>query len=193
MSEHNRRSIRLKEYDYSQPGAYFVTICVHGFKNILGSIANGEVRLNKYGRVIRDEWLRTMELRPNVLMDEYVVMPNHFHGIIMIIDDTTVGATRRVAPTTTTKPTTLKSNAIGSIIGQIKSASTKRIRKMGLEYFRWQRNYYEHVIRNEDKLHKIRQYIHTNPLKWHLDRENPERVGINKLENEIFQMEIEQK
>jgi len=111
LSEHNRRSIRLKEYDYSQPGAYFVTICVHGFKNILGSIANGEVRLNKYGRVIRDEWLRTMELRPNVLMDEYVVMPNHFHGIIMIIDDTTVGATRRVAPTSNNSFITLQKSS----------------------------------------------------------------------------------
>jgi REP element-mobilizing transposase RayT len=125
------------------------------------------------------------------MLDEYIVMPDHFHGIILIIDDVFVGATRRVAPTV--KSTTLKSNTLGSIIGQIKSIVTKNIHKMGLKHFHWQRNYYEHVIRNEDKLNKIRQYIQNNPLSWHLDRENPERVGIDKLEDEIFRSKMARK
>jgi len=180
----HRCSIRLKNYDYSQAGGYFVTICTQNNECVFGEVINEEMRLNKYGKIVKDEWLRTREIRSNVMLDEYIVMPDHFHGIILIIDDVFVGATRRVAPTV--KSTTLKSNTLGSIIGQIKSIITKNIHKMGLKHFHWQRNYYEHVIRNEDKLNKIRQYIQNNPLSWHLDRENPERVGIDKLEDEIF-------
>ncbi len=184
--KYQRRSIRLKEYDYSQAGAYFVMICTQNNECVFGEVINEEMRLNKYGKIVKDEWLRTREIRSNVMLDEYIVMPNHFHGIILIIDDVFVGATRRVAPTV--KSTTLKSNTLGSIIGQIKSIVTKNIHKMGLKHFHWQRNYYEHVIRNEDKLNKIRQYIQNKPLSWHLDRENPERVGINRLEDEIFNL-----
>jgi REP element-mobilizing transposase RayT len=141
------------------------------------------MKLNRYGKIVESEFLKTQRCRLNVKVDEYVVMPNHFHGIITIIETVDVGATRRVAPT---KTTTIRPNTIGSIIGQIKSASTKKIRIGGMKSFRWQRNYWEHVIRNEEKLYKIRQYIQNNPLKWHLDRENPEREGTNKLEEEIF-------
>ncbi|MCJ7497673.1 MAG: transposase, partial [candidate division Zixibacteria bacterium] len=98
---------------------------------------------------------------------------------------------RRVAPTV--KPSTLKSDSLGSIVGQIKSIVTKKIRIKGLKYFCWQRNYYEHIIRNEDKLNKIRQYILNNPLSWHLDRENPDRIGTDRLEEEIFRSKIAHK
>jgi putative transposase len=131
--KYHRRSIRLKEYDYSQAGGYFITICTHNWKNIFGKVVNGEMILNKYGKIMKDEWLRTKEIRSNVMLDEYIVMPNHFHGIILIIDDVFVGATRRVAPTV--KSTTLKSNTLGSIIGQIKSIVTKNIHRMGLKHF----------------------------------------------------------
>ncbi|MCJ7496538.1 MAG: transposase, partial [candidate division Zixibacteria bacterium] len=96
--KHNRKSIRLKEYDYSQAGGYFITICTKNNEHIFGNVINGEMRLSRYGSVVRDEWLKTREIRSNVVLDEYIVMPNHFHGIILIIDDVFVGATRRVAP-----------------------------------------------------------------------------------------------
>lgn len=148
-----------------------------------GEIIEGEMKVNRYGKIVAGEWLKTQHYRSNVVVDEYVVMPNHVHGIIMIVDKGDVGATRRIAPT---KTTTIRPNTIGSIIGQIKSITTKEIRNGGMKSFCWQRNYWEHVIRNEDKLLKIRQYIQNNPLKWHLDRENSERIGSDKLEDEIF-------
>lgn len=85
--QHHRRSIRLKEYDYSQSGAYFITICTYNRKCSFGEIVNGEMQLNEWGTILENELLKTSELRPNVLLDEYVVMPNHFHGIIVIMDN----------------------------------------------------------------------------------------------------------
>ncbi len=99
-SRHNRRSIRLKGYDYSQAGAYFVTIVTQDRALLFGEVVNGEMRLNEYGQMVREEWFRAAALRPYVQLfdDEFVVMPNHVHGIIWIVDDNDVGATRRVAP-----------------------------------------------------------------------------------------------
>ncbi|WP_253665493.1 transposase [Thermus scotoductus] len=90
---HHRRSIRLKEYDYTQPGAYFITICTHGRAPLFGDVVDGEMRLNEMGEIVRVEWFKTVQLRPYVVLheDEFVVMPNHIHGIIWIVDD--VGAT----------------------------------------------------------------------------------------------------
>ena len=181
--ENYRRSIRLKEYDYSQAGGYFITICTYNCRYLFGNIIKEKMRLNIYGKTVMECWNDIPEHFDNIMLDEYVVMPNHAHGIIMIVEKGDVGATRRVAPT---KITTIRPNTIGSIIGQIKSITTKKIRNGGMKSFRWQRNYWEHVIRNEVKLFKIRQYIQNNPLKWHLDRENPERVGVDILEVEIF-------
>ena len=167
--KHHRRSIQLKDYDYSQAGAYFVTICTHKGQCIWGKVINGEMRLNEYGRVVEAEWLKTAKIRDNVELDEFLVMPNHFHAIILIID--IVGATRWVA-----RATRLQSRSLGSIIGQFKSIVTKRIHKMGLRHFKWQRNYYEHIIRDEHDLNKIREYIVNNPITWELDDENPENI-----------------
>ena len=86
-SKLRRRSIRLRGYDYAQPGAYFVTVCTHQWANIFGDIINGEMILNPLGRVVQDEWLRTAQIRLYVQLDEYVVMPNHLHGIVMITDN----------------------------------------------------------------------------------------------------------
>ena len=190
--QHRRQSIRLKEYDYCQPGAYFITICAHNSANIFGHCENGEIRLNGFGEIVRGEWLRTQALRLNAVMDEYVIMPNHIHGILVILEG--CRGTLQRAPTVEqfSKPV---SNSIPTIIRLFKSTTTKQINKVrqtpGLPV--WQRNYYEHVIRNEDKLNKIRQYIQFNPLKWHLDRENPERVGTDRLEDEIFVSKIKKR
>lgn len=168
---HHRRSIRLKDYDYSKAGAYFVTVCAWQRGCLFGEILDGAMRLNEYGRVVETEWLKTMDVRDNVELDYYIVMPNHFHGILVITDD--VGATRRVARNNTVHETmnhaiqrgathrvaptrTLQSNTIGAIMGQFKSIVTKQINKIrdNPGYPVWQRNYYEHVIRSEDELNR---------------------------------------
>ena len=187
---HHRHSIRLKGYDYSQAWAYFVTICTHNKACVFGDVVDGEMRLNEYGAIVKDEWLRTDTLRENVVIDEYIIMPNHIHGIVIIMGDGRgtlqrastgpIRATHRVAPTARG----LISNSIGAIIGQFKSIVTKDVRKMGFRYFKWQRNYYEHVIRNEDKLNRTREYVLNNPLQWQFDRENPGRMQDEAYDNQ---------
>ena len=190
---HHRRSIRLKGYDYTQPGAYFVTLCTHDRAHLFGEVVDGEMRLNEWGEIVRDEWFKTAQVRPYVQLrdDEFVVMPNHIHGIIWIADN--VGATRRVAPTDRVAPTTPRGPApqsIGAIIGQFKSAVTKRMNELRDTpgALVWQRNYYEHIIRNERALNAIRQYIDENPLRWDLDRYNPDRIGNDPLVRKIWDM-----
>jgi REP element-mobilizing transposase RayT len=168
-----RRSIRLKDYDYSQAGAYFVTICVHYKRNFFGEIIDGCMQLTHTGEIVQSEWLRTEVVRPNVAVDEFIVMPNHLHGIVVIAEaDIPVGATRRVARAQTHGPV---AGSIGAIVGQFKSTCTKQIRKNGALGHTpiWQRSYFEHVIRTQDELDRVRLYIVENPLKWELDRENP--------------------
>jgi REP element-mobilizing transposase RayT len=179
---HHRRSIRLKEYDYSQAGGYFVTVCTHGRDCILGDIVEDNVRLNQFGEIVREEWLRTEQIRPEIRIDEFVVMPNHMHGVIII---NYVGATRRVVPQNGStnrkkgdpsgRPYGPAARSIGAIIGQFKSIVTKHINSLRKTSFIpiWQRNYYEYVIRDEDDLNRIRQYIIDNPIRWDEDENNP--------------------
>ncbi len=171
----HRRSIRLKGYDYSQEGAYFVTICTHNKECLFGSIINSQIELNEYGHEIVKGWLRTPELRPNLELDEFIVMPNHLHAIIIICN-----RVLQYTPTTESSPGSnsllrLPSQTIGAIIRGFKGASTKQINEMrdlpGTPI--WQRNYYESIIRTEYDLHRIREYIINNPAKWDLDEENP--------------------
>lgn len=179
---HHRRSIRLKGYDYSQNGAYFITICVQDRRSLFGKIVNGEMQLNQFGVIVRDEWLKTSEMRKNIEMDEFAIMPNHMHGII-VIDNAPEGTgtmdlgtgTLQRAPTVEQfgKPT---SNTIPTIIRGYKGAVTKQINTIQISAGKynkperiWQKNYYEHVIRNEVSLNKIREYIMTNPLNWKED------------------------
>jgi REP element-mobilizing transposase RayT len=139
---------------------------------LFGEIVDGEMRLNAFGEIVRAEWERTAIVRPNVELGAYVVMPNHFHGIIVFKNDGayTVGATRRVAPTTAT----LQSGSLGAVMAQFKSIVTKQINenrgtpKMPI----WQRNYYEHIIRNADEANRIHLYIESNPINWAEDEEN---------------------
>lgn len=168
--KHHRRSIRLKDYDYAEAGGYFLTICSFKRKCIFGKVINGERYLNKIGRVVKEEWMRTIYLRKEIILDEFIIMPNHVHGIVMITESD-VGATGR-SPLQTKGP---KPRSIGSFIAGFKSSATKRINKMlgtpGIPV--WQRNFYEHIIRNEYDLNEIRQYILDNPRRWELDEDNP--------------------
>ena len=202
---HHRRSIRLPGYDYTQPGAYFITIVTHERMPLFGDIVDGEMRLNEYGEIVRAEWFQTAVVRPYVVLhpDEFVVMPNHVHGIIWIVDAdsdggaTRVGATRGGDPRGGNPrggdprggdpagrpyhhphpPRGPDAGSIGAIIGQFKSITTKRINALrdtpGAPV--WQRNYYEHIIRYDDALVRIRAYIQSNPHRWADDQENPSR------------------
>ncbi len=172
----HRSSLRLKGYDYKQAGVYFVSMCTLNRTCFFGDIVNGEMMLNAEGQIVAGEWIKTAEIRNNIELDEWVVMPNHFHGILVINE---CRGTARRAPTVEQfgKPVP---NSIPTIIRSFKSAVTKRINKLrnspGAKI--WQRNYYEHIIRNEDELNCIREYITNNPLKWEFDKENP-NVGTH--------------
>ena len=165
-------SARLKNWDYSTPWWYYVTICTKDMINWFGEIKNGKMVLNELGNVVDDEWNKTIEIRKNVELDYYVVMPNHFHGIIIIKDvETSRRDVSKEKLETGHRPvsTHLKPDSLGSVIGQFKSICTKRIRKLGIERFKWQSRFYDHIIRNESDLRRIRTYIQNNPLKWELD------------------------
>jgi len=178
---HHRRSIRLKGYDYTQPGAYFITFCTHQRMHLFGEVIEGEMILNDRGKIARDEWFKTAELRSYVKLyeDEFTIMPNHGHGIIWIEDDT-VGARRRRAPTVDNiekfgKPV---KGSIPTIVRAYKSAVTYAVNKLESQRgaVLWQKNYYEHIIRNERELNNIGWYIVNNPRNWQLDRDNPQNI-----------------
>lgn len=181
FEKHHRRSIRLQGYDYGQARMYFITVCVEGRECLFGEVVQGKMIVNQVGRIVEEEWLKTLALRPYVVLDEFVVMPNHFHAILLIV--TAGRGTAGRAPTTERfgKPV---SGSLPTIVRSFKSAAAKHINELrstpGVSL--WQRNYHEHVIRNEDELHRIREYIQTNPLRWELDQENPARRGEDEFD-----------
>ncbi len=201
--KHHRRSIRMRGYDYAQEGVYFVTVCAQDRQCLFGEIVDGEIRLNDAGRMIERWWFELNHKFPTVETDEFVVMPNHFHGIV-VIADVTVGADLCVgpdsegahparqgahtgAPLQGTHPARPVANTgahtgapLPTIIQWFKTMTTneyvRRIKTLGWIPFHrrlWQRNYYEHVVRDEESLNRIRQYMLDNPARWEFDRENP--------------------
>ena len=150
---YNRRSIRLPSFDYSQLGSYFVTICAKNGECFFGDIDDGSIVLTNAGDIVRKMVDGLPERFPHINIDTYVIMPNHIHMIIA------VGA-QFIAPYTNRTP------ALGQIIRIFKAICTRCIRQNGHMDFSWQRNYYEHVIRNETDLSNIREYIVGNPLRW---------------------------
>jgi putative transposase len=176
--KHHRRSIRLKGYDYTQPGVYFTTICVRDRECVLGDVVDGEMVLSDWGQVVAESWQWLAEQYPYVALDACVVMPNHLHGIVIFNDDSDRGDScgrggSRTAPTRTAS----RRKPLGHLVGAFKTVSTKRINQMrdtpGQPF--WQRNYYEHIVRNERELNAIRWYIRDNPARWLEDIENPDR------------------
>ncbi len=209
---HHRHSLRLQGYDYSAPGAYFITICSEGRECLFGSVVGHEMELNAAGHMVRLVWEALPDRFPEVRLDQSVIMPNHVHGIVLLEGasrrGTEIGATtwagakpghaahivgaplvgalsahqraaapKRVAPT------------IGSIVGAFKSTATHEytlgVKNQGWPPFPgrlWQRNYYEHIIRNEAALKRIREYIATNAARWETDRENPQRKDEDEFD-----------
>ena len=168
--KHHRRSIRLKGYDYSQPGAYFVTVVTQDRACLFGEIVDGEMQLNNSGQIAKAAWDELPARFPSVRLDAFIVMPNHVHGIIM------VGA-QFIAPSdgfgATNQGVMNHAPTLGEIVRTYKAASTRLIRQAGTPDFAWQRNYYEHIVRDEESLNRIRRYILDNPARWEFDRENP--------------------
>lgn len=178
--KHHRRSIRLKGYDYSQAGAYFVTICAQDRACLFGDVVDGEMRVNGAGWMVESIWNEMPVFYTGVETDEFVVMPNHVHGIVVLVGaaprgrpvsgQAQVGQAQGPAPTM----------SLADVIHRFKTMTTKRyadgVKTDGWPAFRgrlWQRNYYEHIIRSDVELSRIREYIVNNPLQWALDRENP--------------------
>ena len=223
--KHHRRSIRLRGYDYSSVGSYFITICTFQRECIFGTISNGEMQLNQYGKIVHSHWQNLPKYHPRLELDEFVIMPNHIHGILFLIDnndisldhDNSVGAGLadnfilenqnsfpKPAPTNgladnfamnagsicKTRPYTISistksaptnilatenNHGIPEIIRGFKTFSARRVNQIrhtsGIPV--WQRNYYDHIIRDETSLQKIRHYIQTNPNLWQVDQLHP--------------------
>ena len=177
---HHRHSIRLKVYDYSQTGAYFVTICTQDRKYLFGDIVGGEMRLNDAGRMVNRIWNDLPVKYPGIEIDDFIVMPNHVHGII-VIHSVHVGAIHELPlrdETTNQDQKHRRQMLVPKIIGRFKMCTAKQINidrdTQGTPV--WQRNYYEHVIRDEDDLTRIWQYIIDNPIKWAEDEDNPVNI-----------------
>jgi putative transposase len=195
--KHHRRSIRLKGYDYSYPGTYFVTICVHDRRCIFGDIIDRQMIANPAGNMVTNAWNELPKKYEHVATDFFVLMPNHIHGII-VLNPRHVGAApcgrpvcsgaqspqgqpQGVAPTRETLLT------LCDVVHRFKSWTTKLysdgVKKQDWPSFPgrlWQRNYYEHVIRDDEDLNKIREYIVTNPYSWVEDKENPQKGTTRK-------------
>ncbi|MEA1978088.1 MAG: transposase [Chloroflexota bacterium] len=202
-----RRSLRLQGYDYSQPGAYFVTICTRNRLPIFGRVDQGRMLLNNCGKIATRKWERLHERFPEIEIDEFIVMPDHMHGIIVIPDpavgaihagNNSVGENHAGAIHAGANP--IGASPVGAnhdlpihelprlarrrmtlpmVIGFYKMNTAKAINIVndtrGTPV--WQRNYYEHIIRNEDALNRIRRYIQENPIKWPVDPENRNRAS----------------
>ena len=185
-----RRATRLRDYDYSQPGAYFVTICVQHRKCLLGTITDDKMQLNEIGQMVVECWNQIPQHFPSVELGEHIIMPNHFHGII------SWGITEARSPHPPKNINTgrgevpspdnnamnpnrrgeVPSPALGKIMAYFKYQSTKHINQHhntpGTRI--WQRNYHDHIIRNAEDLQRLRQYIQDNPMKWALDQLHPD-------------------
>jgi len=179
MALRNRKSIRLKKYDYSNAGWYFVTICTQNRECLFGDIINNKMVLNQFSEIVNKYWMEIQNHFNNVELDEFVIMPNHIHGII------TIQNSKQYVGAGFPRPINLFTPTLGQIIGYFKYQSTKHInilikgsgnptptnQRRQLKQF-FQRSYYEHIIRNENDLNRIRQYIRDNPMNWNDDRNN---------------------
>ena len=179
MGKNHRKSIRLKEYDYSSEGEYFITVVTHNRENLFGAISDGTMVLNDFGEIVRFTWHDLVNHNGNIELDEFVIMPNHVHGIVAIVGagskpgpaDDSFRAGRGPAPTMNDIDQKVE---LSEIVRQFKAFSAKRINKLrgisGIEV--WQRGYYDHIIRSEKDYEAICNYIVENPQNWENDEES---------------------
>ena len=170
-------STRLKHWDYSSNGAYFITICTKNREFFFGEIVDGKMDYSRIGEMVKEEWENTKKIRSNVTLDEWVVMPNHIHGIVIIENHNVETHCNASLP----KKSQInqfgpQSHNLAAIIRGFKGAATKQIHIAGFTTFAWQSRFYDHIIRNENELNQIREYIVNNPIKWDLDRNNSENL-----------------
>ena len=159
-NRHRRRSIRLPGYDYTQPGAYFVTICAYRRERLFGGVEHQQVVLSAAGHIVEQNWLALSDHFAYIELDAFVVMPDHLHGIIIIND---YGQPSECAPADGTR-----ARSLNAVIQNLKSVSTRKINQMFQVRFVpvWQRGYYERVLRDDSELNNVRRYIEANPARW---------------------------
>ena len=182
IAPRRRSPLRLRGFDCAQPGAYFVTVCTHGRVSLFGVVVDGVMRLSAEGEIVARTWLRLPDHYPNVEMDTFVVMPNHVHGIVILRGY--VGAGFKPAPTPCEgrlpEEPVGRRHSLSEIVRGFKTFSARAINDLrgrrGAPV--WQRGFYEHVIRNDTDLDRVRQYIETNPSCWADDKENPRRRNL---------------
>jgi REP element-mobilizing transposase RayT len=179
--------MRLPHWDYRENGAYFVTICTYERSLLFGDVPFEELRLNDLGRAVEEAWTRSAEIRAEIWLDAFVVMPNHVHGIVWICHAQPVGP-QGLAPL---RPASASSFAVqpmslGSMVRGFKSASKIRVNELrrtpGMAV--WQRNYFERVLRDDRELDRAREYILDNPRKWAEDKNNPMLVAQRRSQRE---------
>jgi putative transposase len=183
--EHSRRSIRLPNHDYSQPGAYFITMVTRGRENLFGEIKDGEMCLNKAGKILWEVWNSLMARYPNVTLGAAAVMPNHFHGVVIINEPVRVPVRvihelpLRVGAIYESPLRERRRMTLPLVVGYFKMNTAKRINELlysqGIPV--WQRNYYEHIIRDDEDHNRIQFYIESNIDNWAMDDENPVRTA----------------
>lgn len=178
-----RKPTRLREYNYSQSGWYFITVCTKNRMEWFGDVVNEKMVLNAYGKIAQDRWLWLARQYDYVKLDEFVIMPNHMHGIVLIENDVicTCRDNPRVVPRVvpTLVPPDIynrRYNLLSKSTNAYKTTTSKLIHQTGLMEFIWQRSFYDHIIRDEESLGSIREYVINNPMKWYLDRNNPENL-----------------
>jgi putative transposase len=205
---HHRQSIRLPGYDYSQPGIYFLTLCVHERQCLFGEIANGEMHRSAIGEIVVEEWLKSAQMRSELRLDQWVLMPNHLHGIVSIRREVTVEGERahsrvplqgerahsRVPLQESSQakgPPPRRAQSISSFVAGFKSAARSKINRLRGTPLQpvWQANFFEHVVRDNRSLQAIREYIFTNPSRWDADRENPHGDGTDNVETFVASLE----
>ena len=181
-----RKHLRLRGYDYAFAGVYFVTICSAGKRPVFGSIRGERAVLSSAGEIVRSEWTALVERFARLVLDEFVIMPNHLHGVLAFVGHAGGASPAPTTGSTTGKPGGASPAAEGGaspsptlfdVIGAFKSISTIKVNRLlgrrGVPL--WQRSYYEHIVRTGEDLRKIQRYILENPLMWWLDPENPNR------------------
>ena len=176
QNKYRIKSTRLKHWDYSSDGAYYVTICTQDREYFFGEIINGKMMLSKIGEIVKQFWLEIPKHYQNVTLDKFVIMPDHLHGILIIenalypVETPHWGVSTQAHNRNIHHNPQWKSNSLGSIICQFKSIATKQIRGIGFYDFAWQSRFHEHIIRDEIELNQKRNYIINNPLKWTLNK-----------------------